>query len=72
MDLDDLKKLAGTHLTVVDFDPTARAAERSRDVAEKRSYADRNNIKPGDPEWFSLYFSNDSACEMPRGFRGRK
>jgi hypothetical protein len=34
-----------------------------------------NNIRPGDPEWFKLWFSRPmmaGGLNMPKGFRGRK
>jgi hypothetical protein len=32
------------------------------------------NIRPGDPEWFRLWFSMPKMMNqnMPKGFRGRK
>jgi hypothetical protein len=33
----------------------------------------KDNIKPGDAEWFKLWFSQPKMMNqnMPRGFRGR-
>lgn len=73
MDLEELKKLAGTHLTVVDHDPAAQMQQASETAHKNKQYEKENNIKPGDPEWFSLHFGQSNGyTNMPAGFRGRK
>ena len=70
-DLEYIKKLAGvneykgyTEYTLENISDAANAnAEKMR----------KDNIKPGDKEWFELWFSQPNMMNqnMPRGFRGR-
>jgi hypothetical protein len=70
-DLEYIKKLAGvdeykgyTEYTLENISDAANAnAEKMR----------KDNIKPGDKEWFELWFSQPKMMNqnMPRGFRGR-
>jgi hypothetical protein len=70
-ELERIKKLAGvnefkgyTEYTLENFSDAANAnAKKMRD----------NNIKPGDEEWFKLWFSKPKMMNqnMPSGFRGR-
>lgn len=70
--IDELKKLAGvnefkgyTEYTLENISDAANAnAKKMRD----------KNIRPGDPEWFRLWFSQPKMINqnMPAGFRGRK
>jgi len=71
-ELERIKKLAGvnefqgyTEYTLENISDAANAnAKKMRD----------KNIKPGDKEWFELWFSQPKMMNqnMPRGFRGRK
>jgi|TARA_Y100000389_G_scaffold203187_1_gene250818 hypothetical protein len=68
MNLEDLKKLAGisefkgyTEYTLEDFSDAANA---------NRKKEREQNIKPGDEEWFKLWFSQPKM--QGKGFRGRK
>jgi len=71
-ELEYIKKLAGvnefkgyTEYTLENISDAANAnAEKMR----------KDNIKPGDKEWFELWFSQPKMMNqnMPRGFRGRK
>jgi hypothetical protein len=71
-ELADIIRLAGvnefkgyTEYTLENISDAANAnAKKMRD----------NNIKPGDDEWFKLWFSQPKMMNqnMPRGFRGRK
>jgi|TARA_R110000796_G_scaffold5252_1_gene19931 hypothetical protein len=70
-DLEYIKKLAGvneykgyTEYTLENISDAANAnAKKMR----------KDNIKPGDKEWFELWFSQPKMMNqnMPRGFRGR-
>jgi len=70
MDLDELRKLAGINTYngyseyKIDENPSETAAalkKKERDLG----------IKPGDDEWFKLWFSKPYMTG-PVGFRGRK
>ena len=69
MNIDELKKLAGinefngyTEYTIENFSDAATA---------NRKKEREQNIKPGDPEWFKLWFSVPGMSSS-KGFRGRK
>jgi hypothetical protein len=74
MDLDELRKLAGINEFsgytpyVLDENPSETAAkikQKERDLG----------VKPGDPEWFQLWFTlphMTGALNQKPGFRGRK
>jgi hypothetical protein len=70
--IDELKKLAG----VKEFKGyTEYTLENISDAANANRKKEREqNIKPGDEEWFKLWFSQPKmqGQNMPRGFRGRK
>ena len=70
-DLEYIKKLAGVN----EFKGyTEYTLENISDAANSNAKKMRdNNIKPGDEEWFKLWFSQPKMMNqnMPRGFRGR-
>jgi len=68
--IDELKKLAGVN----EFKGyTEYALENISDAANANAKKMRDkNIRPGDPEWFRLWFSLPKMTNMPKGFRGRK
>ena len=53
MDIADLKKLAG----VADQSQDSMGENLSYTGTEKAQYQRRHNIKPGSPEWFTLWFA---------------
>jgi len=72
MDIERLKQLAGvnefngyTEYTLEDMSQTATELKKKEKA---------NNIKPGDKEWFELWFGLPymTGTNMPKGFRGRK
>lgn len=71
-ELDYIKKLAGVN----EFKGyTEYTLENISDAANANRKKEREqNIKPGDEEWFKLWFSQPKMMNqnMPRGFRGRK
>ncbi len=70
-ELEYIKKLAGVN----EFKGyTEYTLENISDAANSNAKKMRdNNIKPGDNEWFKLWFSQPKMMNqnMPRGFRGR-
>ena len=70
-ELEYIKKLAGVN----EFKGyTEYTLENISDAANSNAKKMRdNNIKPGDEEWFKLWFSQPKMMNqnMPRGFRGR-
>ena len=69
--IEELKKLAGVN----EFKGyTEYSLENISDAANANRKKEREqNIRPGDPEWFRLWFSQPKMQgNMPRGFRGRK
>ena len=65
MNIEDLKKLAGVN----EFKGLQPYNENiSVTGTEKRRIEKEKGIKPGDPEWFKLWFSLPHMT----GFRGRK
>jgi hypothetical protein len=73
MNIQDLKKLAGiTEFT--GYQPY-QGSNISITGTEKRQIERERNIKPGDPEWFALWFSlpylNGSLANKIN-FRGRR
>ena len=70
-DLEYIKKLAG----VDEYKGyTEYTLENISDAANTNAKKMRkDNIKPGDKEWFELWFSQPKMMNqnMPRGFRGR-
>ena len=76
-ELEYIKKLAGVN----EFKGyTEYTLENISDAATANRKKEREqNIKPGDKEWFELWFSlpkmtkeGGGAVNMPQGFRGRK
>jgi hypothetical protein len=71
MDLDTLKRLAGVGeysfkgLQAVDENLSITGTEKRRIEREK-------GIKPGDPDWFKLWFSLPHMTGGMPQFRGRK
>ena len=70
MDIKELQKLAGIHefkgytpYTLEDMCQTATALKKK----EKKL-----GLKPGDKDWFKLWFSLPYMSGAPKGFRGRK
>jgi hypothetical protein len=51
MDIKDLKRLAGVK------DAPDMGENISHTAQEKADYQRRHNIRPGDPEWFKLWFA---------------
>jgi len=51
MDIKDLKRLAGVR------DAPGMGENISHTAQEKADYQRRHNIRPGDPEWFKLWFA---------------
>jgi hypothetical protein len=70
-ELSDIIRLAGVN----EFKGyTEYTLENISDAANSNAKKMRdNNIKPGDEEWFKLWFSQPKMMNqnMPRGFRGR-
>ena len=66
MNIDDLKKLAGVN-EFKGYQPYT-LENISQTGTEKRQIEREKNIKPGDPEWFKLWFSLPHMTS----FRGRK
>lgn len=68
-EINSIAKLAGVHESspykVFDIN------ESQNKASAKSEYMKENNIQPGTPEWFSLWFSLDDS-RFPAGFRGRK
>lgn len=60
-ELEDIKKLSGLGRTTVE-NITVTAAEKARIQREK-------NIKPGDLEWFKLWFSRPYWLGWPQEFK---
>ena len=73
MDIEDLKKLAG----ITDFKGYSvyEGSNISVTGMEKRKMEKEMGIRPGDPEWFALWFTlpylTGPLSQKP-GFRGRK
>lgn len=68
MDIDTLKKLAG--VGEYSFQGLQTVENLSITGTEKRRLEKENNIKPGDPEWFKLWFAQPHMTGET--FRGRK
>ena len=71
-DLEYIKKLAGVN----EYKGyTEYTLENISDAANSNRKKEREqNIRPGDKEWFELWFSQPKMMNqnMPGGFRGRK
>ena len=71
-DLEYIKKLAGVN----EYKGyTEYTLENISDAANSNRKKEREqNIRPGDKEWFELWFSQPKMMNqnMPAGFRGRK
>ena len=70
MDITELKKLAGIHEFKGLMPYTGENI--SHTGTEKAQIQKARNIKPGDKEWFQLWFSRPYWIGMPSTFRGRK
>ena len=72
-ELDRLKKLAGVNnfkgLVEYSID---QGSNISITGTEKAQIQREKNIKPGDKEWFELWFSRPYWLGFPEQFRGRK
>lgn len=71
MNLDDLRKLAGIN----EFKGLTPYGGSNISITgnEKGELMKKNNINPGTPEWFKLWFSLPYLTgERPVAFRGRK
>lgn len=72
-DLDQIKKLAGVGkfkgLTEYRVDPNSNISVTG---TEKAQIQRKKGIKPGDLEWFKLWFSRPYWLGTPPEFRGRK
>lgn len=72
-ELDQLKKLAGVN-EFKGYTPY-ESSNISVTGTEKREIERKMNIKPGDKEWFELWFNlphMTGALNQKPGFRGRK
>lgn len=69
-ELDQIKKLAGINQFkgLVEY----QGSNISVTGTEKRQIEREMNIKPGDLEWFKLWFSRPYWLGTPPEFRGRK
>jgi hypothetical protein len=73
MNLDELKKLAGIN-EFKGYTPY-EGSNISVTGMEKRRLEKEKGLKPGDPDWFKLWFSlphMTGALDQKPGFRGRK
>ena len=77
MNLADLKKLAG--ITEFKGMQPWEGSNISVTGNERGEIMKRDNIRPGDKEWFALWFAKPymtgeqyQPTNMPPGFRGRK
>ena len=70
MTLDELKKLAGVDVIRIDNE---QSLENMTHTAQALKDKERKlGIKPGDKEWFELWFSRPYMGTGYKGFRGRK
>ena len=69
MNIDDLKKLAG--VDVIRNDNNQSLENISHTAQALKDKEKRLGLKPGDPEWFKLWFSRPYMTGTPT-FRGRK
>ena len=70
MTLDELKKLAGVNVVRNDNE---QSLENMTHTAQAIKDKERKlGIKPGDDEWFKLWFSRPYMGTGYKGFRGRK
>jgi hypothetical protein len=68
---EELQKLAGITNEFkgqqpVNFENISHTAQALKDKEKKLG------VKPGDSDWFKLWFSRPYMTGMPTGFRGRK
>ena len=72
MDIDTLKQLAGVgEYSFKGLQPVAKE-NISITGTEKRRIEKEKGIKPGDPEWFRLWFSRPHMTGQMPPFTGRK
>jgi len=69
MTIAELKQLAGINKGPK-FDP--EGINISRSGTELRQLEKKLGLKPGDKDWFKLWFSKPYWTGFPTGFRGRK
>ena len=71
-ELEYIKKLAGVNEFKGYTEYTLENMSQTADAIKKKEK--KNNIKPGDKEWFELWFGLPymTGTNMPKGFRGRK
>lgn len=69
MNIEDLKKLAGIN-EFKGYTPY-EGSNISVTGTEKRKIEQEMGLRPGDPEWFKLWFSQPHLTGLVR-FRGRK
>ena len=70
MTLDELKKLAGVDVV---RNNNEQSLENMTHTAQALKDKERKlGIKPGDKEWFELWFSRPYMGTGYKGFRGRK
>lgn len=69
-DLDQIKKLAGIteFQGYTEYTPET-SSQRANEIKEEER---AKNIRPGDPEWFNLWFGQGNGLNHSPGFRGRK
>lgn len=74
-ELEHIKKLAGVNefKGYTEYNPHSLES-KSTQAAENKKVEEEHNIKPGDPEWFDLWFSSTRGTALNHlpGFRGRK
>jgi hypothetical protein len=69
MNLDELKKLAG----ITSSTNSSMGQELSKHATNLHKREKELNLKPGDPDWFKLWFAKPYLTqERPPSFRGRK
>jgi len=68
MTLDELKALAGINV-VTDTPSIENMSHTAQGIKDKEK---EMGVKPGDPEWFKLWFSRPFMGTGYKGFRGRK
>lgn len=69
MTIAELQYLAGVNTKLI---PESEGINISRSGTELRQLERKLKLKPGDPDWFKLWFSRPYWTGFPSGFRGRK
>lgn len=72
-ELEQIKKLAGVNKFqgLVEYS-VEQGSNISVTGTEKRQIERERNLRPGDLEWFKLWFSRPYWLGFPQEFRGRK